>query len=74
MKYAVKPVFYGMNVTEPCQYSSIGQAVLDTIADVKVGRKPISAFTDAVKTWQNQGGNALRDFYQGIRSKYGTGQ
>lgn len=74
VKLAVKPVFYGMNVTEPSQYSSIGQAVTDTIADVKVGRKPISAYTDAVKTWQAQGGNALRDFYQGVRDKYGTGQ
>jgi putative aldouronate transport system substrate-binding protein len=74
VKSAVKPAFYGMNVTEPSQYSSIGQAVDDTIADVKVGRKPISAYTDAVKTWQTQGGNALRDFYQGIRDKYGTGQ
>ncbi len=74
VKSAVKPLFYGMNVTEPAQYSSIGQAVVDTIADVKVGRKPISAYTDAVKTWQAQGGNALRDFYQGVRDKYGTGQ
>ena len=56
------------------RFSSIGQAVTDTIADVKVGRKPISAYTDAVKTWQSQGGNQLRDFYQGIREKYGTGQ
>jgi ABC-type glycerol-3-phosphate transport system substrate-binding protein len=74
VKLAVKPAFYGMNVTEPSQYSSIGQAVTDAMADVKVGRKPISAYTDAVKTWQDQGGNALRDFYQGIREKYGTGQ
>jgi ABC-type glycerol-3-phosphate transport system substrate-binding protein len=74
VKSAVKPLFYGMNVSEPSQYSSIGQPVLDAIADVKVGRKPISAFTDAVKAWQSQGGNALRDFYQGIREKYGTGQ
>lgn len=74
IKLAVKPAFYGMNVTEPSQYSSINQAVTDTISDVKVGRKPISAYTDAVKTWQSQGGNALRDFYQGIRDQYGTGQ
>jgi putative aldouronate transport system substrate-binding protein len=63
-----------MNITEPSQYSSIGQQVEDTITDVKFGRKPISAYTDAVKTWQSQGGNALREFYDGIRSQYGTGQ
>jgi len=72
--HAVKPLFYGMNITEPSQYSSIGQQVEDTITDVKFGRKPISAYTDAVKTWQAQGGNALRTFYDGIRSQYGTGQ
>jgi putative aldouronate transport system substrate-binding protein len=74
VKYAVKPAFYAMNITEPSQYSSIGQAVKDTIADVKFGRKPISAFQDAVKTWRSQGGDALRAFYDDIRTKYGTGQ
>jgi putative aldouronate transport system substrate-binding protein len=74
VKYAVKPMFYGMNITEPAQYSSINQAVEDTITDVKLGRKPVSAFTDAVKTWQGQGGNALRTFYDGIRDKYGDGR
>lgn len=74
VKYAVKPMFYGMNITEPAQYSSINQPVEDTITDVKLGRKPASAFQDAVKTWQSQGGNALRTFYEGIRTKYGDGR
>jgi len=74
VKYAVKPMFYGMNVTEPAQYSSIGQPVEDTITDVKLGRKPISALQDAVKTWQSQGGNALRNFYEDVRQKYGDGR
>jgi len=74
VKYAVKPAFYAMNITEPSQYSSIDQPMVDMITDVKIGRKSISDFQEAVKTWQNQGGNALRDFYAGIRDKYGTGQ
>ena len=74
VKYAVKPVFYGMNITEPAQYSSIDQAVEDTIKDVKLGRKPISAFQDAVKTWQSQGGNAAAQLLRGHPHKYGTGQ
>jgi len=74
VKHAVKPVFYNMNVTEPSQYSSIGQAVQDTMKDVQYGRKPISAYQDAVNTWRKQGGDALRTFYDGIRTKYGTGQ
>ena len=74
VKYAVKPAFYGMNVTEPAQYAKLNQPVEDVIKDVRYGRKPISAFQDAVKTWQSQGGNALRAFYEDIRQKYGTGQ
>jgi putative aldouronate transport system substrate-binding protein len=74
VKYARKPVFFAMNVTEPSQYNSIGQAVKDTIADVKFGRKPISAYQDAVKAWKSNGGDALRAFYEDIRQKFGTGQ
>jgi putative aldouronate transport system substrate-binding protein len=74
VKHAVKPLFYDMNITEPAQYSSINKAVDDTIDDVRFGRKPVSAYTDAVATWRKQGGDALRTFYDGIRSKYGTGQ
>jgi putative aldouronate transport system substrate-binding protein len=74
VKYAMKPAFFAMNITEPSQYSSIGRAVQDTITDVKFGRKPISAFQEAVKTWKSQGGDALRAFYEDIRQKFGTGQ
>ena len=74
VKYAAKPAFYGMNITEPAQYAKLNQPMEDVIKDVRYGRKPISAFTDAVKTWQAQGGNELRKFYEDIRQKYGTGQ
>ncbi|MEN3307656.1 MAG: putative aldouronate transport system substrate-binding protein [Micromonosporaceae bacterium] len=74
VKYAAKPLFYAMNVTEPSQYASIGKQVDDTMNDVKAGRKPISAYQEAVATWRSQGGDALRTFYEGIRDKYGTGQ
>ncbi|MET0422820.1 MAG: hypothetical protein ABW046_03025 [Actinoplanes sp.] len=74
VKYAVKPAFYGMNVTEPTQYAKINQPMVDVIKDVRYGRKPISAYQEALKTWQSQGGNALRTFYEDIRTKYGTGQ
>jgi putative aldouronate transport system substrate-binding protein len=74
VKYAIKPAFFSMNITEPSQYASLGQPVKDTMADVRFGRKPVSAFQDAVKTWKSAGGDALRTFYEGIRSQYGTGQ
>jgi len=74
VKYAVKPAFYGMNVTEPQEYANINQPMVDVIKDVRYGRKPVSAYQDALKTWQSSGGNALRSFYEDIRTKYGTGQ
>ncbi len=71
---AYKPVFYDMNITEPAQYSSIGQQVEDTILDVVHGRKPVSALQSSVAQWRRSGGDALRDFYEQVRQQYGTGQ
>lgn len=42
--------------------------------DVRNGRKPIGAFTEAVAARRKQGGDELRKFYEGIRDKHGTGQ
>ncbi|GGM05113.1 extracellular solute-binding protein [Dactylosporangium sucinum] len=74
VKYLKKPLFYGMNVSEPAQFGSLTQPMKDTITDVKLGRKPISAWTEAVANWRRQGGDDLRKFYEDIRTKYGTGQ
>ncbi|GIF23819.1 putative aldouronate transport system substrate-binding protein [Actinoplanes tereljensis] len=74
VKYAVKPAFYGMNVTEPAQYAKLVQPMEDTIKDVRYGRKPVSAYEEALKSWKAQGGDQLRAFYEDIRQKYGTGQ
>ncbi|MDY7085321.1 MAG: hypothetical protein SYR96_09470 [Actinomycetota bacterium] len=74
VKYAAKPAFYGMNVTEPAQYANINQPMVDLVKDIRFGRKPVSAFQEGLKTWRAQGGEQLRAFYEDIRSKYGTGQ
>jgi putative aldouronate transport system substrate-binding protein len=74
VKYAAKPVFYGMNITEPPQYAKLNQPMIDIAKDVRYGRKPVSAFQDALKSWKAQGGDQLRAFYEDIRTKYGTGQ
>ena len=74
VKYAVKPLFYAMNITEPAQYGAIGQPVRDTMTDVRLGRKTIDDFKEAVRTWRNAGGDKLRDFYKGIMDQYGTGR
>ncbi|GAA3452138.1 extracellular solute-binding protein [Dactylosporangium matsuzakiense] len=74
VKHVYKPLFYGMNVSEPSRFGSLGKPMIDTITDVKLGRKPISAWTDAVDNWRKTGGDDLRKFYEDIRSKYGTGK
>ncbi|WP_250031010.1 hypothetical protein [Paractinoplanes maris] len=74
VKYAAKPAFYGMNITEPAQYARINQPMVDLVKDIRYGRKPVSAFQEGLKTWKAQGGDQLRAFYEDIRSKYGTGQ
>jgi ABC-type glycerol-3-phosphate transport system substrate-binding protein len=74
VKHVVKPMFYGMNVSEPSRFSSLTKPMKDTITDVKLGRKPISAWTEAVDNWRRTGGDELRKFYEDIRSKYGTGK
>jgi ABC-type glycerol-3-phosphate transport system substrate-binding protein len=73
VKHAIKPVFFAMNITEPAQFGSIGQPVKDTLTDVRFGRKTIDDYKEAVKTWRSAGGDKLRDFYNGIKDKYGTG-
>ena len=74
VQYAYKPTFYGMNITEPSEYGSIGQTVEDTIKDVRFGRKTIDDYKSAVEAWRQSGGDALRTFYEGIRETNGTGQ
>lgn len=74
VKHAVKPLFYGMNVTEPPQYASLTQPIEDAMKDVRSGRKSIDDYKSALATWRKQGGDQLRKFYDGIRDKYGTGQ
>ena len=76
VKHAVKPLFYGMNITEPAQYSSIGQHGRATRSPTcKFGRKPISAYTDARHDLaEARAATQLRTFYEGIRTQYGTGK
>jgi putative aldouronate transport system substrate-binding protein len=71
--YAVKRVFFGMNITDPAQYATIDQPIFDTITDVRLGRKTLQDYKDALETWRKAGGNALRDFRKSVMDQYGTG-
>jgi putative aldouronate transport system substrate-binding protein len=77
-KYAVKPLFWNMNISVPANLASAWNAATFTngtgniIQEVVRGKNTIADYQAAVRNWQKNGGNALRRFYDGIRSKYGS--
>ena len=67
VKYAVKPPFFGMNITEPAQYSSHRPA-----GQGHDHRRPARPQADLGVTGRGQdlaesGGDKLRKFYEGIK-------
>jgi putative aldouronate transport system substrate-binding protein len=75
-KYKYRPLFYDMNVSIPSNLNSALASfstgpLYDMTNNVVRGRNTIADFQSTVKSWQRNGGNALRTFFEGIRSKYG---
>jgi putative aldouronate transport system substrate-binding protein len=68
-QYLVEPPLYGLQISEPSQYASIGAGFPDLEADIARGRRPISALDDAVKEWKAAGGDQLRTFYAELLDK-----
>lgn len=68
-RFIKEPLFYGMTISEPARYASIGQPIEDLNADIARGRKDLGALDAAIKTWKAAGGDALRQFYQEILDK-----
>jgi putative aldouronate transport system substrate-binding protein len=45
---------------------------VQALNDIVVGRQPLSAFDQAVKDWQDHGGNQIRrEFQQAIAAAHG---
>jgi putative aldouronate transport system substrate-binding protein len=65
-QYTEEPLFYGIQISEPDEYASIGQPFVDLEKDISRGRKSIDDLDAAVETWRQSGGDQLREFYQGI--------
>ncbi|WP_163544079.1 extracellular solute-binding protein [Occultella kanbiaonis] len=57
--------------TESRKGPQIGSALSDLEVDILQGRKPVSAWTDAVQTWKNGGGDAMRDEFAEAASAEG---
>jgi putative aldouronate transport system substrate-binding protein len=76
-KYVYKPLFWNMNVTVPPSLGTALSAATFTastgnlLQEVVRGKSTIADFQAAVKSWQNNGGNSLRRYFDGIRAKYG---
>ncbi|WP_031085554.1 extracellular solute-binding protein [Streptomyces sp. NRRL WC-3549] len=68
-----KPLFFGMQVVEPQRYASLYTPFDDLQKDVRRGRKKVSDVDAAVTTWKNSGGDKLRDWYQELLEKNGSG-
>jgi putative aldouronate transport system substrate-binding protein len=76
-QYVYKPLFWNMNVTVPASLGTALSAANFTAStgnimqEVVRGKSTIADFQAAVKSWQKNGGNALRNYFDGIRAKYG---
>ncbi|GAA4983197.1 extracellular solute-binding protein [Kineococcus glutinatus] len=67
--FSVEPVFYGQQIQDPAQYSSLGKPFDDLVKDIARGREDLDALDEAVKTWRSSGGDELRAY----REKFLTG-
>ena len=76
-RYGYKPLFYDMNIAPPSSLNNAMAAPQFTsstgnmIQEVVRGRSTVADFRSAVRSWQGNGGNALRRYFDGIRAKYG---
>lgn len=68
-QYLSEPPLYGLQISEPSQYASIGAGFPDLEADIVRGRKPLTALDDAVAEWKAAGGDQLRAFYTELLDK-----
>jgi len=73
VKHAYKPLFYAMNITEPATTSKATTALESVITDVRLGRKTVTDYQNALTTWKKQAGDTLRGFYENVARQYGTG-
>lgn len=71
-QYMVEGPFYGQQVPRPPEYASLDQPMYDLEKDIVRGRKTMDDFDAAVTTWRNNGGDRMREYYQGIYDELGS--
>ncbi len=74
-EYLAEPLFYGMNISEPNRFASLGQPFADLEKDIARGRKSMADLDAAIETWRTSGGEDLRAFYTEIyEAQQGEGE
>jgi putative aldouronate transport system substrate-binding protein len=66
------PLFVGRQVQEPARLANLADAFEDLEDDVVRGRQSIGDMRNAVAEWRRNGGDELRDFYQGLLDEEGS--
>jgi putative aldouronate transport system substrate-binding protein len=69
----VNPVNGLYSQTESRKGNQIGEKLTDVENDIIQGRRPVSAWADAVATWKKDGGDAMRDEYEKALSETAGG-
>ncbi|ONK10857.1 extracellular solute-binding protein [Streptomyces sp. MP131-18] len=72
MQYAREPLFFGRQVQEPARLTNINDGFEALEDDVVRGRQSIRDMQNAVSEWRRNGGDELRDFYQGLLDDEGA--
>ncbi|WP_158239520.1 extracellular solute-binding protein [Brachybacterium sp. UMB0905] len=65
-EYMVEGPFYGRQVPRPPEYAALDQPMYDLEKDVARGRKSMDDFDQAVEKWRKDGGDKMREYYQGV--------
>jgi putative aldouronate transport system substrate-binding protein len=58
------PVLGYYSATNGSKGTVLSQAFYDTMTGIVTGRQPLTDFDQALKDWQNNGGNTIRQEYQ----------
>ncbi|WP_428951156.1 extracellular solute-binding protein [Streptomyces sp. cg35] len=71
--FAKKTSTYGMNIVEPSRYANLSSQFEQLEIDYVRGNKKLSDVQAAISTWKSSGGDKLRDWYQKLVEKNGSG-
>ncbi|WP_049565469.1 extracellular solute-binding protein [Streptomyces sp. SBT349] len=72
MPYVQEGLFHGRQIQEPVRLTNINDGFEDLEDDVVRGRQSIRDMQNAVAEWRRNGGDELRDFYQGLLDEEGA--